>query len=56
MLNVGQEIWVVGSDKIKANLNAVELLEKKGYSKDTSFDLIKVFTIVSHNKYITYIA
>jgi hypothetical protein len=40
--NVGQEFWVVGSDKMKANVKAVELLKQKGYSKDTSFELIKV--------------
>ncbi|KAL7325569.1 hypothetical protein PS15p_208028 [Mucor circinelloides] len=35
------ELWVVGSDKIKANIRAVELLEKEGYPQNTPFELIK---------------
>jgi hypothetical protein len=39
---VGQELWVVGSDKINAGKNAEDLLEKSGYPRNTSFELIKV--------------
>ncbi|KAI8638523.1 hypothetical protein BD408DRAFT_453612 [Parasitella parasitica] len=35
------ELWVVGSDKSKANLQAVELLKKEGYPQNTTFELIK---------------
>jgi hypothetical protein len=41
----------VGSDKIKANIKAVELLEREGYPQNTSFELIKVYI----NIYIIYI-
>ncbi|KAI9481191.1 MAG: tRNA synthetases class I-domain-containing protein [Benjaminiella poitrasii] len=36
-----QDLWVVASDKTKAEINAAELLRKKGYSAGTSFELIK---------------
>ncbi|KAG2203401.1 hypothetical protein INT47_010099 [Mucor saturninus] len=37
----GQELWVVGSDEISAGKSAQELLEKNGYPKNISFELIK---------------
>jgi hypothetical protein len=32
----------VGSDRNKANEEAVELLKKNGYAEDTQFELLKV--------------
>lgn len=40
----GQELWVVGSDEIRAGKSAEKLLEKNGYPPNTSFELIKVVT------------
>ncbi|KAI8878712.1 hypothetical protein K501DRAFT_195183, partial [Backusella circina FSU 941] len=36
-----EELWVVGSDRNKANEEAVELLKKNGYAEDTQFELLK---------------
>lgn len=39
---IGLDLWVVGSDEINAEKRAVELLQKRGYPKDTLFELTKV--------------
>ncbi|ORZ10099.1 tRNA synthetases class I-domain-containing protein [Absidia repens] len=36
-----KELWVVGSDEEKAKLEAIALLKKNGYSKDTPYTLVK---------------
>lgn len=54
---VGQELWVVGSDEISAGKSARELLEKNGYPKNTSFELIKVnIRFIKYNVIQTLIA